>query len=148
MADRHQDRTRPAGETTGTEERPAQQLVGAVLTFGLDAEIAGLRREDAWKGGDHNAKTLVKDDDVRVILIAMKSGARLPEHHAPTRITIQTLVGRLRIVMSERSIDLTAGSLVTLEGGLAHDVEALEESAFLLTVAWHGAEPHPLGLSA
>lgn len=63
------------GETTATEERLAQQLVGPALTFDLDAEITRLRWEEAWQRGNHNAKTLVKDDDVRIILIAMKSGA-------------------------------------------------------------------------
>lgn len=144
MANLHLDRTRPAGETTATEERPAQHLVGSILMFDFDVEIAGLRREGAWARDNHNAKTLVKDDDVRVILIAMKTGARLPEHHEPTRITIQTLTGRLGIVTSEGTIDLPAGSLVTLEGGLPHEIEALEESAFLLTIAWRTADPHPL----
>lgn len=116
MADGNQARTRPAGETTKTEERPHQHLIGSALTFDLDAGIAGLRWEEAWQRGDHNAKALVKDDEIRVILIAMKTGARLPEHHGPTRITIQTLTGRLRIVISERAI------------------------------AWHGPEPHPLEL--
>jgi len=32
--------------------------------------------------------------------------------------------------------DLKQGDLLTLERCLEHDVEALEESAFLLTIAW------------
>jgi hypothetical protein len=35
-----------------------------------------------------------------------------------------------------RVIDLPAGQMVALERALPHDVEALEESAFLLTIAW------------
>ena len=67
-----------------------------------------------------------------------ETSARLPEHHAPNRIAIQVLAGRLRIAVPGQSIDLNAGSLLTLEGGQPHDVEALEESASLLTIAWHG----------
>jgi quercetin dioxygenase-like cupin family protein len=37
-----------------------------------------------------------------------------------------------------RTFDLPAGSLLALDQGIPHDVEALEESAFLLTIAWPG----------
>ena len=37
-----------------------------------------------------------------------------------------------------RTFDLPAGTLLTLDQNLPHDVEALEESAFLLTIAWPG----------
>ncbi len=137
-------RTRSTGWTTGTEERPPQNLGGSVLTFDLDEEIAQLHREESWRRDDQNAKTLVKDGDVRIMLIALKAGARLPEHHLPARIAIQTLAGQLHVVMSDQTTTLKAGSLVTLEGGLVHAVEAIEESAFLLTIAWRGVEPHPL----
>jgi hypothetical protein len=33
-------------------------------------------------------------------------------------------------------IDLPAGRLLVLDRGIPHDVEALETSAFLLTIAW------------
>ena len=144
MSEMHEERSRPDGETTKTDERLPQHLTGPLLSFGLDQEIAALRREDAWERGDHNAKTLVKDEDLRIILIAMKAGARLPEHQAPHRIAIQVLAGQVRVAVPGRSIDLKAGSLLTLEGGLSHEVEALEESVFLLTVAWHGTEAHPV----
>ena len=36
--------------------------------------------------------------------------------------------------------DLKPGDLLTLECCLEHDVEALEESAFLLTIAWPEAK--------
>ena len=144
MTEIHDQRTRPEGETTKTSERSPQHLSGSSLTFDLDQEIAALRQEDAWVRGDHNAKTLVKDVDLRIILIAMKAGAQLPEHHAPHRIAIQVLAGQVRVAVAGRFTELKAGSLLTLEGGLSHAIEALAESALLLTVAWHGTEEHPL----
>jgi hypothetical protein len=38
--------------------------------------------------------------------------------------------------VQEKVIDLPAGHMLALERGLPHDVEALEDSAFLLTIAW------------
>jgi len=36
--------------------------------------------------------------------------------------------------------ELGSGDILALEHGLTHDVEALEESAFLLTISWPGSE--------
>jgi len=35
-----------------------------------------------------------------------------------------------------KAFDLPAGHLLALERTVPHDVEALEDSAFLLTIAW------------
>jgi hypothetical protein len=36
----------------------------------------------------------------------------------------------------DREFDLPQGRLLVLDRGVQHDVEALQDSAFLLTVAW------------
>jgi quercetin dioxygenase-like cupin family protein len=131
-------RSRPPGETSGSPQRPAQRLAEALLTVDLGAELEQLRKEEAWQHGDHNAKTLVKAPDFRIVLIAVKSGGRLKEHYASARLAIQTISGRLRLHLPDQTIDLPAGHLLVLEREIAHDVEALEESAFLLTLAWPG----------
>ena len=127
------------GETTGTSERLAQHLAGAVLAFDLTREAAQLRTERAWAQGDRNAKTLVKESSLRIVLIALRAGGRMPDHAAAGRISLQTLAGRLRVHAGQETLDVPLGGLVTLEHGLPHDVEALEESTFLLTIAWQGA---------
>jgi quercetin dioxygenase-like cupin family protein len=38
--------------------------------------------------------------------------------------------------VEEREFDLPAGHLLALDAAVPHDVEALEDSAFLLTIAW------------
>lgn len=129
----------PAGETTGTSERGSQQLAAPVLAFDLIHEVAQLHAEAAWQRGDRNAKTLVKEPDFRIVLIALRAGGRMEEHRAAGRLSIQTLSGHLRLRAAGAVIDLPAGRLVSLERDVPHDVEALEESAFLLTIAWQGA---------
>ena len=37
-----------------------------------------------------------------------------------------------------RAVELGGGELMCLESGIAHDVKALEETAFLITVSWPG----------
>jgi quercetin dioxygenase-like cupin family protein len=110
-------------------------LESPILSFDLNAEIARLRSENAWQGG-RNSKTLVKHPDFRVVLTVLKSNARLHEHKAAGRISVQAIAGHIRMHVQEKAIDLPAGHMLALERGLPHDVEALEDSAFLLTIAW------------
>jgi quercetin dioxygenase-like cupin family protein len=108
------------------------------LRFDVTAELEGLRGEPAWQRFDRNAKTLVKHGGVRVVLTALKRGATLDEHRVTARVLVQTVRGHLLLHLSEpggAALDLPAGHLAVLQPGVGHRVEALEESAFLLTVA-------------
>ncbi|HEX5416672.1 MAG TPA: AraC family ligand binding domain-containing protein, partial [Chloroflexota bacterium] len=109
--------------------------------FDLAAEIAQLHREEAWRRGDHNAITLVKEPDLRLVLVALKDGGRLPRHQTAARIAIQTLDGAVRVQLPDRTVDLPRGHLLTLEANIPHEVEGRGESAFLLTVSWQGKAP-------
>jgi len=126
----------PAGQTHGSPERPMHQVARSRLTFDLGAELGRLRAEESWQQGTRNAKTLVKEPDIRLVLIVMRQGGRMEEHRAPGRISIQTLTGWLRLHVPGETIDLAVGQILVLDPDVAHDVEALEESAFLLTIAW------------
>ena len=121
-----------------TRERPEQRLASSAGKFELANEIERLREEPAWQQSDRNSKTLVKHPDLRVVLLTLKAGARLEEHHAPGAITVQALAGRLRVrVADEEPVDLVAGDVFALDQAIIHDLEAVEPSAALLTIAWH-----------
>jgi quercetin dioxygenase-like cupin family protein len=128
----------PPGETTGTSERAPQRMAAPVLAFDLTQEVARLHAEQAWRQGDRNAKTLVKEADFRVVLVALRAGARMEEHRAAGRISVQTLAGHVRLHTGGTNVDLPVGRLVSLERDVPHDVEAAEDSVFLLTIAWQG----------
>ena len=115
---------------------PVPGLIGHLLEFDLAAETEQLRQEDPWKSTSRNAKTLVKYADLRIVLMAMKAGTLMEGHKADGSISIHTLTGKLRLHLSEQTVELPAGRLLTLERALPHDVEALEESSFLLTISW------------
>ena len=110
-------------------------MTGDSLDFDLRQEIAGLHREANWDAGQ-NAKTLAKYDDLRIVLTALAAGRRIPGHQTEGRISIQTVTGHLHVHVDARTFDLPAGQLLVLDRAVPHDVEALETSAFLLTVAW------------
>lgn len=112
-----------------------QPMAGLYLEFDIATELEQLHREAGWQSGQ-NAKTLVKYDGLRIVLIALKARSKIPGHHTQGQISIQPVVGRIQVRAEGRSFDLRPGGLLALDKGLPHDVEALEESAFLLTIAW------------
>ncbi len=112
-----------------------QPMAAAYLEFDLAREIEQLHGEPDWSRG-HNAKTLVKYDDLRIVLTALRANTRMPGHQTVGRISIQTVQGQIQVRAEGRTFDLPAGRLLTLDRGLQHEVEALEDSAFLLTIAW------------
>ncbi len=119
------------------------QMGTPFLECDLTREVERLRRGNEWKGGQ-NAKTLVKYDDLRLTLIALEAGAALPVHQTKGRISIQTIMGHILVRAEGRTFDLPAGTLLALDQNLPHDVEALEESAFLLTMVWPGGDRQPV----
>ncbi len=107
------------------------------MEFDLPSEIHRLKAEATWSTGQ-NAKTLIKYDDFRVVLIALAAEAGQPEHKAEGRITIHVLSGHIRVLAAGRTFSLRPGGVLAVDHGVAHDVRALEESALLLTIAWPG----------
>lgn len=122
------------------DERPHRRphpppLAAPFLEFDLEREVELLHSESAWTEGQ-NARTLVKFDDFRIVLMALRAGARVPGHQTRGRISIQTVIGHIMVRAEGRTFDLPRGGLIVLDRGLPHDVEALEESAFVLTIVW------------
>lgn len=115
-------------------ERP---LEGPCLTFDLPHELARLQVEETYQRTGHNARTLAKYADTRIVLTALRRGARVKTHETDERIAIQCLVGRVRLWLPYgTSEEVGEGGLGVLDRGLAHELEALEDCAFLLTVTW------------
>lgn len=114
----------------GTLDKP-------LLEFDLNGELAKLREDEAWKQpAGRSSKTLVKHRDMRIVLIAMKANTRMHEHTAAARISVHTLSGHVRLHLPGGVVELPAGHLLAVDESMPHDVEAREDSAFLLTLSW------------
>ncbi len=101
----------------------------------LAQEMLNNEQTRPWQTG-HTARTLFKKADFRVILISMEKDYVLKEHHADGTISVQVLKGSLRFTTQGEAHTLQTNSFVALGASIRHEVEALEESAFLLTIAW------------
>jgi quercetin dioxygenase-like cupin family protein len=109
--------------------------VETLAKFDLQRELAECQQKKPWPSGIHS-RTLFKKDDFRCVLIALEPSAQMKAHHADGTISVQVLKGRLRFGADGSEHELAAGSLLTLAASIKHDVEALEDSAFLLTISW------------
>jgi quercetin dioxygenase-like cupin family protein len=122
-------------KTADSPRRSNRPLVGPVLSFDLVQELTMLQQEGSWQRGDRNARTLVQEPGLRIVLTVLKAGARIREHQTDRPVVIHTLKGYIRVESPDETIDLLVGRLMTLQPGVPHDLEAMEFSAFLLTVA-------------
>jgi len=105
-----------------------------MLNFSIDKEIAQLKKETAWINGDRNAVTLQKNSNLRVVLISLRKGATLHEHKVEGPITLFVLSGRMNFIAREEKIIVGNNEFIVLEKATPHDVEALEDTTFILTI--------------
>jgi quercetin dioxygenase-like cupin family protein len=111
------------------------------VAFDLGAIECELQQSEPYLREGHTARTLVHAADMRVVLIAIKSGNRIPTHQANESAALHAISGHLRLHVGGRIVELPSGHVLTLERGLAHDVEAETDSAFVLTLGWPPAPP-------
>ena len=114
------------------------QLANEVIRRNIGHELQDLKRAESWqRESGRSSETLVKYEEFRIVLVRMKPGSYMSHHRAEGPISIQAIQGKIRVHLPEDRIEeLEPGDLLTLDRCLEHDVEAVEESAFLLTIAW------------
>lgn len=129
-------------QTKASRPRAGHELIEGTLSqptlqFDLKNELDQLLRDESWlQPTGRSSKTLVKHADLRIVLIAMKANTRMHEHSAAARISVHSLSGHIRLHLPDHVADLPAGHLLALDQCVPHDVEALSDSAFLLTLSW------------
>jgi len=113
------------------------QLAEPLLQFDFLEELRQLRHEDSWqRRTGRSSKMLAKYPDLRIVLVLMKANTKMNEHRAEGRVSIHALLGRICIRLPDQKVNSVVGQLLVLDCGMVHNVETLEESAFLLTVSW------------
>ncbi len=134
MSEESPQQARRYGTTTDRSGYGNDLAAGPVLQYGLDETVQSLRGRPQYQNGDQTGATLLKEPDLRVVLIALKAGAGIREHDASGPISVQTLSGRVVVEIGGDRRELGAGQLLMLEPGIEHSLEALDESAILLTI--------------
>ncbi len=79
-------------------------------------------------------ETLVKTESLEVIRIVMPAGKDIARHEVPGEITVQCLEGNIEFSVGELKRELTAGTLLYLEGASKHSLRANVDSSLLVTI--------------
>ena len=115
--------------------RTLRPPAGGMISLNIRAEAARLKAKPEWSSANRLAVSLVKDDALNILLMVLKKGARLEEHRTKGPIAVHVLSGSVRFGAGSRCVELSSGSIAALDREVAHELEALEESAVLLITA-------------
>ena len=110
-------------------------LDAPLVQMDLNAFKTQIKEEESWKTGDRNAITVFKNDSMRMVLIALHSGAEMKAHKAKGTISVQVLEGQISFRTAMDTAELSVGQMIALHGDILHSVYAHEESMFLLTMS-------------
>ncbi len=119
-----------------TDLRPeGERLLDAPLVhMDLNEFSKTIKSEKAWKEKDRNAITVYKTDGMRIVLIALHKGAILEKHTANGNISVQVLDGEIKFSTDDQTVTLKEGQALALHKNIPHEVTAIKEAIFLLTL--------------
>ncbi len=120
-----------------TRQRPegGRALNQEMLTFDTDALISQIKSEEAWSRSDRNSLTIFKNDTLCMVIVGLHPEAAMKKHSATGAITVQILQGHINFETENQQSELTRGKMIALPPGIPHQVYAVKETFFLLTLA-------------
>jgi quercetin dioxygenase-like cupin family protein len=86
------------------------------------------------------------DQMLRQTVIALRAGETLHEHNSSREATLQVLAGWVRLTTATRTVEAVAGDLLTVPAE-AHTLDAVADSAVLLSVGLVLAKPDPVAVA-
>ncbi|HWB33476.1 MAG TPA: DUF2249 domain-containing protein [Acidobacteriaceae bacterium] len=82
-----------------------------------------------------NPAVLINEPDCRMVLISMLAGQMIPEHSAPSRVTVYAIRGHVSFFEGENPCELQSNEVVSIIAGAKHRVHAHEDSVLLVLAA-------------
>lgn len=101
-------------------------------------EVAGRLIGEAQRAASGRAaETIFSGSVQRSTVVALTADAEMGEHDSPPAALLHVITGRVRLHTHDQEWVLGAGQVVAVPSR-RHGLDALEDSAVLLTVALHG----------
>lgn len=101
----------------------------------LEEVASELWQTDESGTSGKSARVVVKTDHLRQVLMTLRAGCALSEHHAPGPMSVVALSGAIRFSSGGETVRLEHGDLVSLGHREPHSVEAETDAVFLITIA-------------
>jgi len=115
--------------------RPIELGPETLEFFPLPALAEGLTGEDEYARSGVSAITLARDEHVTLVLVALRKGALMRPHRAPSAASVLLLSGRVKFLGGDGAgTDLEPGFLAAFSGDVPHAVEAQEDAAYLVVI--------------
>jgi quercetin dioxygenase-like cupin family protein len=122
-----------------SKERPQRVIDAPFLKFNVLDALERIQSEAQWRSEDRNAITLTKTNEMCVILIALHQGARMSRYFLGGPFSLFVLKGKICFVAEGERTELESNGLACLNREIPHEIEALEDSSFLLTLFYPSA---------
>lgn len=120
-----------------TQKRPPvkdRKLDSSALALNIRDEVQRLKREPEWISGKENGITLAKYPHMRVVLVALRKGTALRRYSVEGPLSLYVVSGRIHLETAGIPHDISAGQMLTLRRTVTHDVRAVKDSVYILTI--------------
>lgn len=96
--------------------------------------IEGLMTLDAQPGDTPRIEKLGSGTGATVIRIGFTAGQTMADHRAMFPILVQAVVGDISFGTEDRTVSLVPGTVVHVDAGIVHRLEANTDSVVMLTI--------------
>lgn len=97
--------------------------------------IRQAKNDAAWKSEKLYSKTLLKDAELRIVLIGIHEGSAIEMHEADSTVCLQVLEGILIYATEQKTLPVNEGEMFIVEKGTLHGLSAKIPTLFLMTKA-------------
>jgi quercetin dioxygenase-like cupin family protein len=79
-----------------------------------------------------NPKVLMEEPGYRMVLLSMRATQLVPAHASNRIVTIHAILGHVTVFAGPFPDELYGGQVISIESGISHRIEAIEDSALLV----------------
>ena len=116
--------------------RPIEVDADTLEFFQLTSLGDDLKRDAEYEESGVCSISIARDEDVTLVLTALRAGASIREHHLPSAGTLVLLSGRAAFEThgGAEHEELTPGAMAVFSSDLCHGVVAREDSTLLVII--------------
>ena len=116
--------------------RESHVLAAPLLCFDFAEELERLKAERPYRERDRNAKTLVKSEAFRLVLVALRAGARFDEDDPRGHVSVLVREGHVSLHVGDESTEVGTGQIAAISAGHPWWALAAADSVVVLHFSW------------